>query len=233
MDTKFFYIYEPQKIKLVGEESRTCKTCFINESKKICLINIPKNASSSLRSALSLNVTYYDHNKYKDYKKIIVLRNPMSRIISSYNEVLKLRKETKHITITTKFYQNRRNIEKSFDLFLDHIKNNFYDIHTVPQYLFLKQKGLAIEDIDDVLLLDNLNHGIERIKIKYNFNVKKISVCNHGNKVIKSTLEKCVYNYEQKIYNMYYKDFEMYYDVEYDLSALYMKEAIELMDKKK
>jgi len=232
METKFFYIYEPQKIKLVGEEIRTCKTCFINEHQKICLINIPKNASTSLKSSLSLKVTYYDNKKYKDYKKIIVLRNPMSRIISSYNEVMKLRKETKHITSVTKFYQNRGNIKKSFNLFLDYIKNNFYDIHTVPQYLFLKQKGLSIKDIDDIILLDDIDNGLKKIMLKYGLKNKRIPQSNIGNKKIKTTLEKCIYNYEQKIYNMYYKDFEMYYDIDFDISTKHMKETIGMLDKK-
>ena len=230
MDKNFFYIYDPHKIKLVGLKTGTCQTCFVNEGKKICLINIPKNASSSLKTTLDLKTVQYNE-KYKDYKKILVLRNPMSRVISSYNEVLKLRKETKHITVTTKFYQNRKNIEKSFGLFLDYIKNNFYDIHTVPQYLFLKQKGLTIEDIEDVILLDNLNEGINRVMFKYNIKNKGIRKSNIGNKKIKSTLERCVYNYEQRIYNMYYKDFQMYYNVEFDMSKLQMKRNMDKMDK--
>lgn len=211
-----FYIYEPQKILLWGKENVSCNLTFVNDKKKICYIFIPKNATNSMKKlTATYNETLYTENvkKYEDYKKIIVIRDPMSRIISTYNEVVKV---ASNETKKTEFYKNKKDIEKSFDLFLDYIKDHFYDGHICPQYLYLKMKGLKLADMDDVILFENISNETPKLKQKYKLGTGKAQVINPGKAQVKHLLNKVVHKYEQKIYNIYHKDFELYYHIKYN-----------------
>ena len=205
-----FYIYEPQKVLLWGEKNVSCNLCFINDNKKICLIFIPKNASNTMKKAISTNRESLYSDTFKDYKKIIVIRDPISRIISAYNEVMKVITIRNDERKNTDFYRNRQDIEKSFDLFLDYIKDNFFDGHVAPQYLYLKLKGLKITDVHDIILMEKLHSGISNIIRKYDLKDSRTNIINQGRPNIKNTLEKVIHKYEQKIRVIYQKDFELY-----------------------
>ena len=204
-----FFIHEPQKTLIWGEKNESCNLCFVNDSIKLCYVFIPKNATQSMKHLTSTNnkTLYTEHfNTYQNYNKMIIIRDPMDRIVSTYNEVIKV---ASHITRKYDFYKFRHDIEKSFDLFLDTIKFNYFDGHICPQYLYIKLKGLKIQDFDDIFLFENLNRDIPIIKQKYNLsnNVKFINI---GNSHIKSKLKQIVYKYETKIRDIYYNDFELY-----------------------
>ena len=135
----------------------THHSCFVDEDKKLCFINIPKNASTTIRTLFKLkHVELTDH--YKTYNKIIVIRDPMTRAVAMYNEVLRLRDDgNPGKTRKAHFYyifKVKHDIRRSFDSFLDFISKDFYDDHTVPQYKFLENNGLTIDDIEHVLLFD-------------------------------------------------------------------------------
>ena len=65
------------------------KSCFVDDDKKLCFINIPKNASTTIRTLLNLKHCEYSQ-KYNDYKKIVVIRNPLTRAVAMFNEIIKL-----------------------------------------------------------------------------------------------------------------------------------------------
>lgn len=129
--------------------TRSCSKLFVHDKSKICLVNIPKNASSYLRVKFDLKHVRYEPNKHIEYTKIIVLRDPVDRLWSSYSEVLKLRKDGPYIsTQKADFYKNRSNIKQSMLEFLSFIENNLYDVHVFPQSEFLKRKSLTLADMD-------------------------------------------------------------------------------------
>ena len=81
--------------------------CFTNE--KYCYINIPKNGSTTLRSLLKTKRDTFDNNKGK--LVFTVLRDPMTRIISSFFECSKLRGDgPKDITIKSKFVYSKLDV---------------------------------------------------------------------------------------------------------------------------
>ena len=182
--------------------------CSVNDEKRICFINIPKNASQTIMKNLKFERRSYS-NIYKDYKKIVVIRDPMTRVISSYTQILKNKQPTNFY----KYFKVRHDIKKSFELFLNHINNNFYDPHVIPQYQFLDFKGLTINDIDHVILFDNLNEELKKIITEYNLDCSKINQINKGSSQIKKVLKPVIGKYHEKILQIYSKDFELYNQV--------------------
>lgn len=128
--------------------------CFCNN--KFMFINIPKNASTSIRSTLKLR-----RCKFKNDKRIkfAVIRNPITRIISSFIEITKLRKDGPYQeTLRTDWFKTYKNgnIRKSFNMFLNYIDNHLYNSHTHRQIDYIASKSLTIHDLDFVLLFEDL-----------------------------------------------------------------------------
>ena len=188
-------------------------TCFVDDINKLCFINIPKNASTTIRTTLHLKNSEYTE-EYKDYHKIIVIRNPMTRIISSYNEVIKLRRDGPYKqTVKTKFYHYykvRHDVEKSFDLFLDYIKNNMYNEHVFHQHSFIESKGLTINDFEHIILFENLEKELKNIIQLYNINSNKINHLQSGHNRNKKKIRSFIRKYANKIRSIYSDDFELY-----------------------
>ena len=66
--------------------------CFMDGEEKFVLIHIYKNASISIRNALNMRGRYYEWSDIKDKKHITicVIRDPMKRIVSMYQYLLRL-----------------------------------------------------------------------------------------------------------------------------------------------
>jgi len=193
--------------------------CHINNKNKYIFINISKNASTTIHNTLRFDMfSNYDAEKYRDYYKFIILRNPINRIISSYLEIIKLRSDGPfNITKNSKWF-NEPDVTKSFSMFLDFIDNNFYDSHVLPQINFLKDKNLTINDMDCVLLHEKLKDDyLELIKLNKNIetlsHLKNLQVGNNhkkkllkefviGNKEIEQRVSK-IYNEDTEIYNIF------------------------------
>ena len=194
--------------------------CFI--SNKFILINIPKNASSSMREAIKVKsrVDFLEcsTNSYK--KTCVVIRDPYTRIISTFSELLKLRMDGPYWeTLQSEWYkvykQNpEKNIKKAFKLFLDYIEKRLYDSHLHTQTSYLEGKNISIEEIDYVLLFENLNRDFkkmcEKMKLPYRINwANKITKRN-----LKSTLKELIDNDEtikNSIKNIYREDFILHH----------------------
>jgi len=139
--------------------------CFPNRLQKYLYINVSKNASTSIRKSIIFD-GYEPYNSLESvdkYLKFMVVRNPFNRVISSYNEVKKLRRDGPwKITQRASWYQEP-NLLKSFEMFLEFITGNFYDNHVKPQKIFLDDKGISLSDIDEILLMDNLEKDFNRL----------------------------------------------------------------------
>jgi len=195
--------------------------CFVDDEKKFALIHIYKNASISMRNALSMRGKYYEWDEIKnlDIKTICVIRNPIERVVSAYQYLLRLEdngfinKHPIHITEQTEFFKKRDNPIHSFNLFLDYIdNNNFYDAVTLPQIQFLSDRGLTIEDIDEVLIQEKLEKDFIKFKKKYNLNVN-LNIDNKGNTEITNILLKYIETnktVKYKIKKNYAEDFKLY-----------------------
>jgi hypothetical protein len=134
---------------------------FSNQNIFFC--NIPKNASTSIRNTLKLSKReIYNNQKYK----IVVLRNPFERALSSYHEILKLRTDGPYKeTISTDFYKLRNDdYESSFILFLEYINKRMYDSHVHRQCDYIFRKKISIEDFDYVMNFSNLKDDFKKVK---------------------------------------------------------------------
>jgi hypothetical protein len=195
--------------------------CFVDDEKKFALIHIYKNASISMRNALNMRGKYYkwDDIKNLSVKTICVIRNPLERVVSSYQYLLRLEgngfinKHPIHITKETEFFKEKDNPIESFNLFLNYIDNdNFYDAVTLPQVQFLIDRSLTIDDIDEVLIQENIEEDFKKFKEKYNLNTI-LNVDNRGNSNITKMLLKHIEDNEkikEKIKKIYKHDFELY-----------------------
>lgn len=97
----------------------------------------------------------------ENHVNLFAIRDPLYRPIAMYNEVMKLRRDAPYRhTEKTKFYQQRNNLFLSFELFLEEIKNCFYDHHTDPQYEALTKKSLSLWDMDYIFLIEKLNYDL-------------------------------------------------------------------------
>jgi hypothetical protein len=177
---------------------------WYNDRFKICFFGIPKNASTTIRIVFDMNnnIEYTSETSIKKegYINFTVIRNPFTRIISSYNEVLKLRVDTGEAVSITKslpFYKIS-DPQRRFEQFIDDIKNNLYDIHLKPQSLFIEDA-----DIDVYLRFEHLKMDL---KNKLNINLPHLSNLNSSSKnklILTGSVKK-------KIKEMYKEDFELY-----------------------
>lgn len=188
--------------------------CFCNS--RFAFIHIYKNASISVRNALDIRGKYFKWEDIKNKKLITlcVIRNPYNRIISSYQYLFRLEdnglpdqhpiEETKNM----EFFKKR-----DFNLFLDVLEgDNFFDAVTLPQNQFLLDRGLTINDIDEILIHENINKDFKRFSDKYNLN-QHIPHDNIGFDKESRILKELIINdikIRNKIENLYMKDIEMY-----------------------
>jgi hypothetical protein len=144
------------------DEKKLENQCHHNGT--IFLINITKNASTSIRTSLSLK--FADFRKIKEpfhegkYIRIATARDPMTRAVSSLFEMMKLRSDgPREITKNSKFYKlmGKKEHKEAFISFLREIRNNFYDGHVFPQTRFFDAKNLDYrKDIDFFFRVEHL-----------------------------------------------------------------------------
>ena len=197
--------------------------CFVDDEQKFALIHIYKNASISMRNVLNMRGKYFEWDKIKDkdINTICVIREPIQRLVSAYQYLLRLEdngftnKHPIHITKETEFYKNRENSIESFHQFMDYIEDyGFYDAVLLPQTEFLSDRGLTIDDIDDVLIQENMKEDFWNFKQKHNGIEGTILKDNvSDNKISKILNEHIMLNESLilRIRGLYNKDIEMYY----------------------
>lgn len=191
--------------------------CQINHENKYVFINVSKNASTSIRNTIIFDI-FTDYNTIKnpdDYFKFMVIRNPIYRAVSSYLELIKLRRDGPFQITQNSDWFKEKDKEKSFEMFIEFIDGNFYDSHVLPQVNFLKDKDLTIDDIDVKLLHENIVEDFnglvtnnKQIKVK-----NKLMNMQVGDIGIKATLTKFVDSnprIKERIREVYSEDSEIY-----------------------
>jgi len=198
--------------------------CFLHNN--FILIDIPKNASTTLRHTLS----FKGRKKYSDVKNkrptLVIIRNPLYRVVSCFMEMIKVRADVPAWSTETKqskwfkMYE-AQNFEESFRLFLDYIDGNFYDTHVSSQSAWLDFKNLTLEDIDYILMFENLQEDFDEmcrnLKSKWGITINKKLLWDNKTKAQRNTLKKTLINLinstpaiEEKIKKIYEKDFILY-----------------------
>jgi len=136
-------------------------TCWYNEN-TCCYIGVPKTASTTMRRVFSLdNVDNYLQPENDDIKKldlITIFRNPLDRLVSAYNEVVKrgghpvegegIRKAS--------FWKMPESKER-FLTFLDDVENEFFDSHVEEQMFYMTDDKEQLLPFTHILDFDNLD----------------------------------------------------------------------------
>lgn len=174
-----------------------------------------------MRNALGMRGKYreWDSVKGANIKTICVIRNPMQRVISSYQYLLKLEdngflnQHPVHITKETEFFKHQNDPISSFLMFLDYIEDNgFYDAVTLPQTEFLSDRGVTINDIDEVLIQERLVDDFNIFKGKYGIDAV-INNDNTSNNKVSVLLNKHISsndNIQGRVKKLYKNDFDLY-----------------------
>lgn len=195
--------------------------CFVDNDKKFALIHIYKNASISMRNVLDMRGKYYEWEDIKDSDivTLCVIRDPLRRVVSSYQYLLRLEdngfinKHPVNITKETEFFKNQDNPITSFNQFISYLEENgFYDAVTLPQTQFLSDRGITIDDIDEVFVQERIDEDFERFRVKYGIR-KNIPMDNTSNSEISELLNQHIQKdpqIELVIRNLYKEDFDMY-----------------------
>ncbi len=182
---------------------------FYNDVKKIMFINIPKNASSSLRDGLSTSVNgrLSELDDFENYTIVSSIRNPLDRIVSQYNEVKKRApKEVRELN----FFNMKEGSREKFVEFLQEIKRGCFDVHVIKQSDCLCGENGDIFDIDYLILFDELENDFNKIKENLGLDVnlphKKpggpspyLEMVNSDEEIKRLVLE--IYSKDWEIYN--------------------------------
>lgn len=182
---------------------------------KILIFVLTKGGSSSVRN-LALNkriisATNLDKSKYTN---VLILRDPYTRIIGQYFEIMNLRPDSNHEYVrTTDFFKHRGNLEKSFELFLDEIHNNHWDHHLVSLDRYLRDTEMKIENFQHIIKLENINNEFTEIAKKHNIKCTFPHSYANTNKAIVTKLKKFIQENEHikdKIKRNYPYDCKIY-----------------------
>ena len=183
------------------------KVSYVNNDLKLIIFAVAKTGTTSIRNIFNAKECYYDHNVHKDYKKIIIIRDPLTRIVSAYTQTLKPHnKPWRHLVTNSSYYKQRNNKINSFELFIELLENvgeDYFDAHVIPQHFNLKYNDLTIEDFDYVIDFSRYQESV--LKLMKIYNINKILL--HKNK---KAFNLNIIKYENRIKELYKKDMELY-----------------------
>ena len=189
---------------------------MIIEKHKTIFVHIPKNAGTSIKIffgmkgpkdmlPLSQHDTIKDikekiPNKYKEYKKFTIVRNPYSRMISWFFYLKKKTNPTNFITgeVNKEQLEFKKNVD-----FKQWVKSDFKYFNVYSRDLLMPQYNWVDETVT-VLKFENLKEELEKF-FKYKINIPHNNATNH---------EKYINYYDQEsldiVYDKYKKDFEKF-----------------------
>ena len=189
-----------------------------NQCKGVGAARIPPSAQ--LACGTIEKSIFNNNNNYK----MVIIREPISRAISSYQEMLKLREDCPWSTPITRklmFYKTRDNVEKSFAYFLHEIyKYGFYDQHMFSQYECINNELLYYKSFKNniFILFENMKDELEEVaKIHKIDSISdeeaKSQFINKGSSEVKERIMKLITEndkYLKVIKHLYSEDFKLY-----------------------
>lgn len=189
---------------------QTTSFIWINNSEKIIYLEIPKNASSFMKSELSnkswkmlSKKEYIDNNhRYSDYFVFAIYRDMEERIVSNYKDFCLSNKKNRISQMSRLFNLNEDAIKQlSFsDFLLLAIKYKDHHWNSQIKYMYLTlEKKPIIYHINDLDKID-----FKRIDKKVNSSKKKdIEITNDDRKLIKEIYKEDYENLELIFNNMF------------------------------
>lgn len=199
------------------------KMQFYSQKHNIIFYHCTKNAMSTLTRELNTKLVEYSSD---NLKTIAVIRDPISRLISGYSQIRKLKYNT--IYRTKKIPNNELNkifvqdIVKGFEEYIKLlIQYGPFDTHNESQYSFYEKCHFKLADgrmsnnfynrrIDKITHFIRFEHLQKDFKDKLDIDIKR--TINRSSFSIEDKI-KCkniVLKYMKNIKNIYAKDFELY-----------------------
>ena len=194
--------------------------CFYRPSDNLVYINFPKCGSTYMVYALASDLTRpliatLPKEDLDTSLKVIVARDPATRVISSYLEVLKCREDGQRLMKNMPFYLNRKNVEESFYQYLVELQNGYFDPHVYPQHAILERAGISLEDVTFIIDLKTLKSDLSIFAKRYH-----LQIYNHnrlpqyrGDPKIKARVKRYIaqnQDIRELIKEIYAEDFDFY-----------------------
>lgn len=195
-------------------------TIYINEKYKFVYFMIPKNASSTIRHFILQNLFDNPNLKYnweqisdfgnfcsrnkslsqcKDYFWFIFFRNPINRVVSTYNDkVLSIVGDQ----VYDGLYNPRMSLEKFID-FVIKTPDLVIDRHIKSQTFGNVEKLLNQNRFDFIGSVENFEHDMRKVKILLNLKYEPLK--------LRKTIRRNVHtNLKEKLYKRYENDFILF-----------------------
>ena len=186
--------------------------------------HLAKNAGTSILNSISnfydlkpleifnhrLKDKEYSYNllKSEKYKKFTVIRNPLDRFLSAFNDKVLINSHEPYFSKFNKKYLHVKDINEKLNLFLNFItENNFskYDIHIRPQYMLVSSESI---NYNLILKVDNLHNDWNKVREILNIDLAKPKFANKSNSVrLKNSISSDLI---QRINNLYSEDIKFY-----------------------
>jgi len=155
-----------------GTQPESPVTCVVSERFHFVCLLIAKNASSTLRTEFGQDV--YDsyeqryaeiHPRVRDrYFTFATLREPVSRLLSAYQEI-SMRFEIEPLPTPQRRFYLMEDTPKRFDTFLDALDDACWDPHLLPQVNYLA--GVRVDLFASVeRLQDGVKELCQRLDIR-------------------------------------------------------------------
>ncbi len=202
------------------EKCRCRRHFIVNVEKGLAYVLAPRNASSSMKVALEpyMHIMEYNYVGKPTIDKCVVfttIRNPITRFVSAYGEILRFRKdipEANKITLGLSFRKESSEAGKLARFIEEVTKIGLYEGHLLPQSWWF---DLGVK-IKEYLVCEHLEEDVATFAEKYSVDLvwpeKRV---NPGvEPELRKTLCGFLFNNEPRLVGMlrdlYEDDFELY-----------------------
>lgn len=189
----------------------------INDNLKTIFIHIPKNAGISIEESLfACKIGHktikqfedFDKNKFEDYWKFTVVRNPYDRLVSAFFFLKAGGRNNIDLKWSKKNLKNINNFENFvIELEKEEFRKSILSWqHFKPQYLYLLNNKEKI-DLDFIARIESIEQDFKTIKKHLGINGATLK---HSNKSERKNWTE-YYNKKTKkiVYQIYKEDFEL------------------------
>lgn len=190
-----------------------------NREYNIDFYNIPKCGMTSIVN--SIKFEWVDVETIpKDRKIFTVIRNPISRCISSYLHIKRNQGFSHRKPVNKNIFKG--DLLTSFNDYLIELETyGFLDSHDLPQIHFINgvtSKMITIPrkiyDVNVFILFENIQQGLNELT-NSEIKLKKLNSSNNGEKNI---LNQSISKFEDRIKKIYSEDLELYNKLKGDIN---------------